>query len=288
MRLAKSFGTRLSEGFQRRGQLCVGIDPHPAVLEEWGLADSAAGVREFSTIVLEAAVDQVAVVKPQVAFFERFGSEGFSVLERVIEAARSAGLLVIADAKRGDIGSTMKAYTDAWLSREAPLRADALTVNPYLGLSGLEECFAMAIENAAGVFCLVATSNPEGRELQQAKLTNENASVANDIYARLDKINRASHPEPSPIGSIGAVIGATVTLDDYGLQGLRGDAGSLTPILAPGFGFQGAELKSLERIFGAAAGRVACSMSRELYGAGPRGVEAAVSRAVTELGGSKY
>ena len=143
------------------GPLCVGIDPHEHLLTEWGLDASAAGAREFGLRVVDAAAGRVGIVKPQVSFFERYGSAGFAALEDVLAAARAAGLLVIADAKRGDIGTTMDAYARAWLTPGSPLEADAMTVSPFLGVGSLRDTFRFALENGKGVFVLAATSNPE-------------------------------------------------------------------------------------------------------------------------------
>src|SRR5690606_17831545 len=134
-----SFGIRLRAALDAHGPLCVGIDPHAALLEQWGLSQNADGVRSFGLAVVDAAAGRVGVVKPQVAFFERFGSKGFAALEDVISHARKAGLLVLADAKRGDIGSTMAGYASAWLAPGAPLESDAVTVSPYLGPESLRE-----------------------------------------------------------------------------------------------------------------------------------------------------
>lgn len=151
-----------------RGPLCVGIDPHASLLAEWGLGDDIAGLERFSRTVVEALADRVAVLKPQSAFFERFGSRGLAVLEKSVQEARAAGALVVMDAKRGDIGSTMAAYAEAFLRPEAPLFSDALTVSPYLGYGSLSPAVALARESGAELFVLALTSNPEGGEVQHA------------------------------------------------------------------------------------------------------------------------
>ena len=133
------------------GPLCAGIDPSPALLEQWGLPDSADGLRTFGLRCVEAFAGAVPVVKPQVAFFERHGSAGLAALESVLAAARQAGLLVIADAKRGDIGTTMDAYASAWLDPDSPLCADAVTVHPYLGIGALRPAFDLAAAAGRGV-----------------------------------------------------------------------------------------------------------------------------------------
>ncbi len=135
---AVAFGERVRDALDRFGPLCVGVDPHGALLESWGLDASADGAREFGLRVVDAAAGRVGIVKPQVSFFERYGSAGFAALEEVMATARAAGLLVIADAKRGDIGSTMDAYGEAWLTPGSPLEADAMTANPFLGVRTLD------------------------------------------------------------------------------------------------------------------------------------------------------
>ncbi len=156
------FGARLRRAMDERGPLCVGIDPHAALLAEWGLNDDVAGLERFSRTVVEATADRIAVLKPQSAFFERFGSRGVAVLEKTVEEARAAGALVVMDAKRGDIGSTMAAYAESFLRKDAPLFSDALTVSPYLGYGSLKPAVDLARESGAGLFVLALTSNPEG------------------------------------------------------------------------------------------------------------------------------
>lgn len=162
------FGARLRRAMDERGPLCVGIDPHASLLAEWGLGDDVDGLERFSRTVVEAVAGRVAVLKPQSAFFERFGSRGVAVLETTVREAREAGALVVMDAKRGDIGSTMAAYAEAFLHQDAPLFSDALTVSPYLGYGSLSPAVALARESGAGLFVLALTSNPEGGEVQHA------------------------------------------------------------------------------------------------------------------------
>lgn len=162
------FGARLRRAMDERGPLCVGIDPHASLLAEWGLNDDVAGLERFSRTVVEATADRVALLKPQSAFFERFGSRGIAVLEKTVQEARAAGALVVMDAKRGDIGSTMAAYAESFLHKDAPLFSDALTVSPYLGYGSLSPAVASARESGAGLFVLALTSNPEGGEVQHA------------------------------------------------------------------------------------------------------------------------
>ena len=133
-----TFGSRLSDAIEDRGRLCVGIDPHPALLDAWGLTDSPIGLERFALSAVEAVAGAVPVIKPQSAFFERHGSAGIAVLEKVVQACRDLGALVLLDVKRGDIGSTAQAYADAYLRPSSPLAVDAVTVSPYLGMGSLD------------------------------------------------------------------------------------------------------------------------------------------------------
>jgi orotidine-5'-phosphate decarboxylase len=263
-----SFGERLRATFDRSGHLCVGIDPHAFLLAEWGLSDDATGLREFGLRVVEAASDRVGIVKPQVAFFERHGSAGLAALEDVLAAARSAGLLVISDAKRGDIGSTFDAYAEAWLTPGSPLEVDAMTVSPFLGIGSVAGPRAIALEHGKGLFVLAATSNPEASDVQLAR-TPSGKSVTAGI---VEEVQRWNDSEPG-IGSVGLVIGATVSIADYGVA-----EGALrtTPILAPGFGHQGAEFSAIPALYGATAAQLVVSASRSILAAGPQKIAAAI------------
>lgn len=261
--MTERFGRRARAALEAHGPLCVGIDPHAALLAAWGLTADAAGVREFGLRTVEAAAGRVGVVKPQVSFFERYGAAGFAALEDVLAAARAAGLLVIADAKRGDIGSTMADYAQAWLPAGAPLEADALTVNPYLGVGALEGAFAVAEEHGKGLFVLAATSNPEATVLQRAT-TADGETVSAAVVAEVSRRNAAATPA-GEWGSFGFVIGATVDAAEAGLAPFA----PVAPILAPGFGAQGATPADLARRFGPQAASVIASESRSLLSAGP-------------------
>ncbi|CAD5139189.1 Orotidine 5'-phosphate decarboxylase [Microbacterium sp. Nx66] len=261
--MTERFGERARVALEAHGPLCVGIDPHAALLAAWGLTADAAGVREFGLRTVEAAAGRAGLVKPQVSFFERYGAAGFAALEEVLAAARAAGLLVIADAKRGDIGSTMADYAQAWLPAGAPLEADALTVNPYLGVGALEGAFALAEEHGKGLFVLAATSNPEATVLQRAR-TADGETVSAAVVAEVSRRNATTTPE-GEWGSFGFVIGATVDAVEAGLTPFA----PVAPILAPGFGAQGATPVDLVRRFGSQAGSVIASESRSLLSAGP-------------------
>ncbi|MDI6911999.1 orotidine-5'-phosphate decarboxylase [Nocardioides sp.] len=244
------FGSRLHVAITDRGPLCVGIDPHAGLLEDWGLQDDVAGLESFALAVVDAIAPHVSVVKPQSAFFERFGSRGIAVLERVIAQSRAAGALVLLDVKRGDIGSTSQAYADAYLDPASPLASDAITVSPFLGFGSLDPFVETARTHGAGLFVLALTSNKEGPEVQHARV--EDGTVAGLMLDHLRRLNAGA----DPLGSFGAVVGATIgsTDEDLAFDG---------PVLAPGFGAQGGTIADVRRLFGAAAA-VLPSTSREV------------------------
>lgn len=256
-----SFGARLRGAMDGLGPLCVGIDPHPSLLTAWGLNDTIGGLERFAAICVDALQGSVAALKPQSAFFERFGSAGIAVLERTLADLRDAGTLTVLDAKRGDIGSTMAAYADAYLGQESPLRADAVTLSPYLGYGSLRPAVDAALASGRGVFVLCLTSNAEGPAVQHA--TRGGRSVAGHVLDGVSADNRGA----APLGSIGLVIGATVgtAVDELGLDLAAANA----PVLAPGVGAQGGTAKDLRRVFGAALPNVLASSGREILGAGP-------------------
>ena len=279
--MPSSFASKLARNFESYGQLCVGIDPHSALLADWGLGDDVDGLRTFAFSVLDASVGRIGIVKPQVSFFERFGAKGFAVLEELAQAAAKSDLLVIMDAKRGDIGSTMDGYFDAWLSRTAPFVCDALTLSPYLGFDSLTTVLSEALQNGKGVFVLAATSNPEGKTVQRAQVGG--GSLAADILSRLEASNRINLGPNEVIGNFGAVVGATLNFQSMGISNLYDENSLLTPLLAPGFGAQGASLGQVRELFGASATRVLASVSRSVLSAGAKGLESAIDAAKSEL-----
>ncbi|MDN4615462.1 orotidine-5'-phosphate decarboxylase [Leifsonia sp. F6_8S_P_1B] len=279
-----SFGDRLAAVFAGRGRLCVGIDPHAHLLDAWGLSDSADGVRAFGLAVVEAAAGRAGIVKPQVAFFERFGSAGYAALEEVLAAARAAGLLVIADAKRGDIGTSVTAYAEAWLTPGSPLEADAMTVAAFQGVGSIAEPLRLGEQHGKGLFVLAATSNPEAAAIQQAVVASgERAglTVARAIIEDVHSFNQAQ-PEHA-LGTAGLVLGATVDLADYGIDVATAPRTPVLPVLAPGFGHQGALVADAPRIFGSYAPGVIVSESRGLLNAGPSGLADAIDRRAEEV-----
>src|SRR6202453_2741751 len=200
----QTFGERLQEHIRELGPLCVGVDPSAELLLTWERTDTVEGLEFFALAVLEAVIGVAVAIKPQVAFFERFGSSGFRVLERLITDARDAQLLVVADAKRGDFANTNEGYAEAWLSDRSPLCVDAVTAHPYLGVAALSPLFNQAASSGRGVFVLAATSNDEGRTLQQAT-TADHERVEDMVLNQVADLNHRD----GRLGSIGVVIGAT-------------------------------------------------------------------------------
>ncbi|MEO6144992.1 MAG: orotidine-5'-phosphate decarboxylase [Dermatophilaceae bacterium] len=266
-----SYGARLRVAMDELGPLCAGIDPHPGLLAHWGLDETIQGLEMFAMTCVEAFAGTVAVVKPQSAFFERFGSAGIAVLERTLSGLREAGTLSLLDVKRGDIGSTMTAYARAYLSPDSPLRADAITVSPFLGFESLRPALDLAQESGRGLFVLALTSNSEGAQVQHAIMGGSAAagcSVAGSVVDGVASQN-ALDARAGVLGSIGMVVGATV---GDAVQKLGLDlAGANAPLLAPGVGAQGATAGDLRAVFGTALPNVLASSSREILGAGPQG-----------------
>jgi orotidine-5'-phosphate decarboxylase len=237
----------------------VGIDPSASLLSDWGRSDSVEGLEYFSLLVLDAANGVAAAIKPQVAYFERFGSAGFRVLERLLEEARDADVLTIADAKRGDIGDTNAGYASAWLDERSPLRADAVTVSPYLGVGALSTIFNVASANGRGVFVLAATSNDEGRSIQRAR-TNDGEFIEDLILRELRERNQRE----AGLGALGAVVGATRNRPDFDLATLQG------PYLVPGVGAQGAGATDVAKLFEQCPkGSVLVNVGRAILSKGP-------------------
>ncbi|MFD8492163.1 orotidine-5'-phosphate decarboxylase [Amycolatopsis sp. NPDC059657] len=267
--MSEKFGKRLADAVAARGPLCAGIDPHPGLIEAWGLPVDPSGLERFALGATEILAAEAAIIKPQSAFFEAFGAQGIAVLERVIETAQAAGALVLLDVKRGDIGSTMGAYTTAYVAGRTALTADAITVSPYLGFGSLKPAIDTARANGRGVFVLARTSNPEAHALQNALLPN-GKTVAQGIVDAAAECNEGA----SPYGDVGVVVGATIGAGELDLGALNG------PILAPGFGAQGATADDLRKLFGDDLKGVLAASSRDIlkHGPDPAGLRDAVRR----------
>jgi orotidine-5'-phosphate decarboxylase len=252
------FGAKLAAAMAARGPLCVGIDPHPGLLRAWDLPETVAGLEKFAMTAAEALAGTVAVLKPQSAFFEAYGSGGIAVLERLIARCREEGALVLLDAKRGDIGSTMAAYAAAYLTEGSPLAADAVTLSPFLGFGSLQPALDAARANGRGIFVLAMTSNPEGPALQHS-VGRDGRSVAQAFADAAADQNRGERP----MGSVGLVVGVTNGRTGVDLSEVNG------PFLAPGLGAQGGTVADLAVVFGEDLSTVLPTTSREVLGAGP-------------------
>lgn len=251
------FLSKWQNNASRFGPFCLGIDPSSALLAKWGFPDSVDGVSRFCDCIARWTEDRIAIVKPQVAFFERFGSPGIAMLEKFISTMQSRGTLILMDAKRGDIGSTVAAYASAYFDEASPLRSDALTANAYLGLGALTPLLAKAHDVGAAVFVVVASSNTEGVELQASR--HRNGRSVSEYLA--EEIGRWNDQKVS--AAAGAVVGATRSADVAPLLQLIGNA----PVLLPGFGAQGASLSMIRDLPG--AHRLVPTASRSVLSAGP-------------------
>lgn len=260
----KSFAKRLEDGFRAGKRLSVGIDPHDSVLEAWGLNKDARGAESFARQMVAAAAESALCVKPQIAFFERFGSAGYAVLERIFDEAKQADLPVIADVKRGDIGSTFDAYAESWLLPGSPLEADAMTVVAYQGFGVLERALELANTNGKGVFVLAATSNPEAAGVQKALIDGEETVAASMVRQAVEHNDAAG----GTVGNTGVVLGATLRLEDFKItDGVLNE--TILPVLAPGFGHQGATLDEAAQTFGSFKEGLIVHESRSLTADGP-------------------
>lgn len=253
-----SFANRFIALASERSPLCLGLDPSAETLARWGLADDAEGLRRFCGTVLEAAGDQVAVLKPQAGFFERFGPAGAAELAATTRQARAQGVLTLIDAKRGDVPGTMEGYAAAMLGPDSGFGGDAMTANAYLGFEALEPAFARAAITDSCVFVVVHSSNPEGAAMRDARLA-DGRTVAESL-ADLAAARNARSP-----GVAGVVVGATITEAALGLLDRLGD----TLVLAPGVGAQGADMAEVGRKFAHARGRILPSVSRDILQRGP-------------------
>ncbi len=255
----ETFGERLRERVRALGPLCVGIDPSREMLESWERSDTVEGLEFFSRAALDAVIGTACAIKPQVAFFERFGADGFRVLEQLIGDARDADVLVVADAKRGDFENTNAGYAEAWLGERSPLRVDAVTASPYLGVDALAPFFRLASEHARGVFVLVATSNAEGRALQGAR-TPDGERVEDLVLRTVADLNKRD----DGAGAFGAVIGATRDAPKFDLAHFGG------PMLVPGVGAQGGSAENVARIFARCPrDTVLVNVARSILNVGP-------------------
>ncbi|NLA65318.1 MAG: orotidine-5'-phosphate decarboxylase [Leucobacter sp.] len=270
---AGTYSQRLARELAASRHLCAGIDPSSAMLAEWGLDDSAASAERLGREVVAAAAGVAACVKPQVAFFERFGAAGYAALARVLADARAAGVLTIADVKRGDIGTSFAAYADAWLTPGSPLEADAMTVVAYQGFGSLEGAFELIRQHGKGLFVLAATSNPEAFAVQTA-VRGDGRTVAQAV---VDDALAFHNPTDDHVNSVGVVLGATLQLRDFAITTDAPPAKPALPVLAPGFGAQGANIADAKSIFGGLAWAMLANESRSILAGGAAGLSDRIS-----------
>jgi orotidine-5'-phosphate decarboxylase len=263
-----NFADRLAETVERkRSQLVVGLDPRPDLLPvefrgeaNLGRPEAAAACSRFCRGLVDAVAPYVVAVKPQVAFFESLGSDGIRALEEVCDYSRAAGLQVIADGKRGDIGSTARAYASAFLepANGGPPLADALTVNPYLGRDSLDPYLAACRRDGAGIFCVVKTSNAGGSEVQDLVLSD-----GRPVWQQVAELVAgwgADLVGEHGLSSVGAVIGATHPR-------AVGEARRLLPqsiLLLPGVGAQGATPADVARAFTSGPASALVNVARDV------------------------
>jgi orotidine-5'-phosphate decarboxylase len=263
--MTDSFADRFARARAARGPLVWGLDPSGKLLEDWGLGDTPDGLDRFADLVLPVAADTVGLVKPQSAFYERHGWRGLRTLARLTGQARAAGLLVIADVKRGDVGSTNDAYAAAYLGPEAPFAADAVTVHPYLGLGAMGAFVSRAHESGACLLVVTRSSNPEGRKIQAARSPGpDGRTVEARLLGEIGQLNQQL--APGSIGPVGAVVAPappSPELPELPLTSMNG------LFLAPGIGAQGYRPADVRRTFAACPDRVMPSASRSLLAAGP-------------------
>lgn len=259
---ATPFGGRLRAAIGARSPFCLGVDPTTGVLSQWGLPDDAGGLAAFGEAVLDAATRRPpALVKPQAAYFERHGSHGVAVLEQFCAEMRRLGVLVLLDVKRGDIASTAAAYAEAYLGERSRVGADAMTVVAYLGAGALAPMVEIALAAGAGLFVVVRSSNPEGREIQTA-VTGAGTAVEHRLVEDIAAWN-ATAPGGT-LGSIGAVFAANAgPAPGIDLAAMNG------PFLVPGLGFQGGSYAEVGELFAGCSDRLVVSASRSVLAHGP-------------------
>ncbi|MDO5677753.1 MAG: orotidine-5'-phosphate decarboxylase [Propionibacteriaceae bacterium] len=264
-----SYAERLQRITTERGRLCVGIDPMPSVLDAWGLPHDVSGLEACARGIVEQIGQEVAVFKPQSAFFEAFGSRGVAVLERVLEDISAAGALSILDVKRGDIGSSMAGYAAAFLGDDAPIRADAITLSPYLGVGSLQPAIDAAVAGGQGLYVLARTSNPDGATIQLADAGGH--TVAQHVVDTITELNTVSDH------AVGLVVGGTHADSGCNLEAFNAS------ILVPGIGAQGGTIEGLTPIFGDAMRHVLPTASRGVIGHGVDKVAPLARQLVSEV-----
>lgn len=258
--MSGSFAQRFGEVRERTSALVWGADPAGGLLEQWGVGDTPDGLERFVDVVMEASVGAVGLIKPQAAFYERHGWRGIRSLTRLVQEARDQGLLVVLDAKRGDVGSTNEAYAEAYLGKGAPIEVDALTVHPYLGFEAMDAFVTRAAQSSACLLVVTRSTNPEGRLIQDSA-ADDGMTVEARLLEAIGSTNAAlTDHDPGPIGAVVGVARNQAPLDYLGARGL---------FLVPGVGAQGTTPDVVAECFSSCKDRVMPSASRSLLRAGP-------------------
>lgn len=241
------FSDRLIARIKKTSPICVGLDPWfdriPENIRE-GAPTSGTAILEFNKGIIDAVADFVSCVKPQLAFYEMFGLDGMAAFARTIQYAKEKDLIVIADGKRNDIGSTAEAYANAYLDRAGDFEVDALTVSPYLGFDGIKPFLTNCKKNEKGIFVLVKTSNKSSGDLQDRKVDKENIPVY-ELMGHF--VESWGHDDLGQSGysSLGAVVGATFPSEAKKLR----DIMPSSIFLVPGYGAQGATAEDVKVCF---------------------------------------
>lgn len=263
MMIENTFANRLDALAHKRTRFCLGLDPTPQLLLQWGFENSVDGLKAFIDTTLPLC-EQLAIVKPQVAFYEQFGPQGLLLLQQYTQQIQETGTLVLLDCKKGDISHTMTAYTKAYVGKDSPYAADAMTLTAYLGVEALADSFSHIAQADGAAFVVVHSSNIEGRQIQQA-VTAERLTVASAVAKCMAEFNQQLAPTSS-IGPIGAVVGATAEAADlepllpYLKQSL---------LLTPGLGKQGATFADLASKFAGYTQQIIPTSSRAVLEHGP-------------------
>ncbi len=268
------FGDALTAATKSKSPVCVGLDPNLAKFPE-GISKDAAGMLDFCKGIIDAIKDTACCIKPQMAYFEVLGWEGMKVFWEVCAYAKEQELLVIADGKRNDIGSTCEAYADAYLHAESPI--DALTVSPYLGSDGINPFIERCATNDKGIFILIKTSNPSSGELQDLPCGDE---AVHEHMAQLCEGWAAQHLGPeSNLSCVGAVVGATYPEELKYLRTLMPHV----PLLIPGYGAQGGGAADVAHGFIGGVGAVVNSSRGIIFASNGSDWKEAAGKAATDM-----
>ena len=259
----KNFSQKFLELAKTRSPFCLGIDPTEELIKGWGLNFDIAGLKKMCEIIIAAAKDNLALVKPQSAYFERFGPEGMAILQNLVKEFHKKETLVLLDAKKADIGATTLSYAKAYLGKESSYNFDAITATAYMGFEALMPMLEYAKEQNCGVFIVVRSSNIEGSMIQKSLIANK-TSIADYLGQKINDFNHQILNQA--IGPIGAVMGATLASED-----IKTTISKLNNclILTPGIGHQGASFEDLKTNYQPVIKNIIPTSSRAVLSKGP-------------------